>query len=174
VKGEVIKLSPVSDEHDLLAIYLRIVFDTYFSFNPIGRAKNASFVMRLEESYHEPDIQVILDTNPGEFTKTGMLGPADICIEVVSPESVARDYGKKFEEYEKAGVREYWIIDPLRQECRFHRLQESKLYALIAPDTDGFYRTPLLPKLALHVPTLWAAELPNPIEIVRAVEAMFV
>jgi Uma2 family endonuclease len=90
-----------------------------------------------------------------------MVGPADICIEVVSPESVARDYGDKFVEYEKAGVREYWIIDPLRQRCDFNRLDKSGVYAVVPLDETESYRTPLLRRLALHVPTLWLDELPG-------------
>ena len=43
-----------------------------------------------------------------------MNGAADICIEVISPESVIRDRGEKFEEYERGGVGEYWIFDYLR------------------------------------------------------------
>ncbi len=102
-----------------------------------------------------------------------MMGPADICIEVVSPESVARDYGEKFAEYEKAGVREYWIIDPIRQRCQFNRLDAAGIYAAISPDDTGHYYAPLLPKLALHVPTLWKDELPDLLTIVQEVQAMF-
>ena len=127
VKGVVVKMSPVSKKHALLVDYLKDFFRAYFTLNPIGAVFSEPFIMRLDavEVIREPDLQIILNTNPGQLTETGMIGPADICIEVVSPESVARDYGKKFEEYEKAGVGEYWLIDPLRQECRFHRLGDT-------------------------------------------------
>jgi Uma2 family endonuclease len=172
VRGVVIQMTAVSLEHDRLADYLRDVLKTYLTFNPIGRIVGAPFVMRFEESFREPDLQVILNDNPGRLTATAMIGPADLCIEVVSEESSARDYGDKFAEYEKAGVREYWIIDPLRGEARFHRLQDSKRYALIQPDDGGHYGTPLLPRLALHVPSLWQDPLPNIVETVEAVRKM--
>jgi hypothetical protein len=35
----------------------------------------------------EPDLQIILKSNPHEHSPTLMRGPADICIEIVSPES---------------------------------------------------------------------------------------
>ncbi|MCD4684625.1 MAG: Uma2 family endonuclease [Anaerolineae bacterium] len=173
VRGVVIKVSPQSLIHALLIKYLTVLLDTYFDHNPIGRALNAPFVMRLESAgtYREPDIQVILNANPGQLTGTGMIGPADICIEVVSPESVARDYGDKFAEYEGAGVREYWIIDPLRQRCEFNRLQ-ANVYTTAPPDDAGHYRTPLLPRLMVHVLTLWQDELPGPILIGETVQAM--
>jgi len=174
VKGEVIKMAPVSLRHDLLTHYFRQILDTYLALNPIGRVVGEPFVMRLEsaDSYREPDLQVILHSNPGQLTDTAMIGPADLCIEVVSPESIARDYGQKFEEYEKGGVQEYWIIDPERREARFLRRQSTGLYATMPPDDAGYYQTPLLPRLTLHVPTLWQESLPDIVATVQAVQAM--
>lgn len=175
VRGAVINVTPASLRHMLLTKYLLHLLDVYFELNPIGRALPAPFVMRLESvnSFREPDVQIILNGNPGQLTDTAMIGPADICIEVVSPESVVRDYGDKFEEYEKAGVREYWIIDPLRQRCDFNRLDTSGVYTVMPPDEVGDYQTPLLPRLALHVPTLWLDELPGALTIGQAVQKMW-
>src|SRR5688572_2104253 len=102
VDGELIKMSPVQEEHDGLSAYFRHVLDAYFELRPIGTVRADPFVMRVDatNSRREPDLQVILNTNPGQLTKTVMLGPADIVIEIVSPESVERDYGAKLKEYE--------------------------------------------------------------------------
>lgn len=174
VGGVVIKMSPASLLHDALTIYLRQLLNAYFALKPIGIAVNAPTAMRLEStrSFREPDLQVILNSNPVKPTPTLIPGPADICIEVVSPESASRDYGDKLIEYEQAGVQEYWIIDPLRQRCQFNRRDESGVYITIAPDETDHYRTPLLPRLALHVPTLWQEELPGFFAIGQAVQDM--
>lgn len=173
-EGVVIKMSPATLRHTLLIKYFEQLLDAYFTHNPIGRTLIAPFVMRLDviARFREPDVQVILNDNPGDLTDTAMIGPADICIEIVSPESVARDYGDKFAEYEEAGVREYWIIDPVRKRAQFNRLDESEVYAVVAPDAQGQYHTPLLPHLILDVPTLWQEHLPNLAEIMQAVQAM--
>lgn len=174
VEGVVIKMTPVTLQHDALSSYLRVLLTAYFELNPIGRVLGEPFVMRLDavRRLREPDLQIILNGNPGELTDTVMIGPADICIEVVSAESVERDYGAKFSEYEKAGVSEYWIIDPLRRRCDFNRRSEDGIYMEMEPDDTGHYRTPLLPKLALHVPTLWRDELPGVIATGQAVQQM--
>ncbi|MBI5960386.1 MAG: Uma2 family endonuclease [Chloroflexi bacterium] len=174
VEGVVIKMSPVSIRHDLLTAYFRHLLDIYFELNPIGCVVGQPFVMRMDtlERVREPDLQIILNDNPGQLTPTAMIGPADLCIEVVSPESVERDYGQKFREYEAAGVREYWIIDPVRQRCDLNRLTDARVYAELEPDDSGHYHTPLLPRLALHVPTLWQDQLPSVSETLRAVQAM--
>ena len=94
------------------------------AYNPIGRVLGEPFVMRLPEfpkRRREPDLMVVLQSNPNKLTETYMDGAADICIEIVSPGTVGTDHGAKLYEYEKGGVQEYWIIDPIRDECRFYR-----------------------------------------------------
>ena len=132
------------------------------------------FVMRLAsmKTYRQPDLQVILKSNPGQLTETGMIGPADICIEVVSPGSEQTDYGEKFVEYEAGGVPEYWLFDSLREQCFFYRLDDNKRYKLYRPDDEGNYSSPALPGLRVHVPTLWRDQLPTILEVVESVRQM--
>ena len=175
VEGMVIQMSPIHIRHDQITTYLRLLFDTYFEFNPIGRMVSQPFVIRLPEfpnRRREPDLMVILNTNPNELKDTYMDGPADICIEVVSLESTERDYGEKFSEYEKGGINEYWIIDPVRNQCSFYRLTESAFYKRQSIDAQGNYRSPILPGLTLTVPVLWQEELPGPAATVNAVQQM--
>lgn len=175
VKGVVIKMSPVSFQHDQEVSYLRRLLEAYFSLNPIATLVGDPFLMIIEsvDSKREPDLQIILKTNPGQITNTAMIGPADICIEVVSPGSVVADYEEKLDEYESGGVQEYWIVNPMRRKCRFHRLQaDIKTYAIIPTDTDENYTTPLLPGLKLHVPTLWQVPLPDYYKIAELVRNM--
>ena len=174
VDGDVIKMSPVRERHDMITRFLAILFEVYFELKPMGRIRQAPFVMSnpITGRSREPDLQVILNTNPGDLTETRMIGAADICIEVVSPESVERDHGDKFAEYEKGGVPEYWIMDPLRDECRFYRLDDGGRYLRQTEDSEGSYRTLTLPGLVLHVPTLWGDALPGPIAIGEAVQKM--
>jgi Uma2 family endonuclease len=173
-QGSLVKVSPTTYQHDEIVAYLLILLKTYFSFRPVGVVKHAPFVMRIDsiDARREPDLQVILKTNPGQLTETAMVGPADLCIEVVSEESVERDYGKKFVEYEKGGVREYWIVDPIRELPTFYRLAENGLYRPAFPDAEGIYETPLLPGLRLHAPTLWQKDLPDVLAVVDSVRAM--
>ena len=174
VGGVVIRMSPVGLKHNDLTDYLRDLARAYFSSRPLGKILSQPFVMRLDAtgSAREPDLQIILHSNAGKLTETAMVGPADICIEVVSPESVERDYGTKLEEYEKGGVGEYWLFDSQRKIALFYRLDEAGLYHLISLDETGIYQTPKLPDFRLHVPTLWEDTLPDIVAIVEAVKKM--
>jgi Uma2 family endonuclease len=174
VDGKVVQNSAVDEKHNNLSLYLTVVVETFLELRPIGTIRRSAFVMKLANINvsREPDLQVILNSNLGTLRPTFMDGAADICIEIVSPESVKRDHGEKFEEYEKGGVPEYWIIDAIRREARFYRLNEDGVYIRQAEDAEGNYRTPNLPGLIIHVPTLWQEHLPDPIAVSQAVQDM--
>jgi hypothetical protein len=54
-----------------------------------------------------------------------------------SPESHRRDRVEKFAEYERGGVPEYWILDPVRQETLFYVLNADGIYEPVEPDAKG-------------------------------------
>jgi Uma2 family endonuclease len=67
-------------------------------------------------------------------------GPADPVVEVVAPESVGRDRGEKFTEYERAGIRGYWLIDPQRKQAEMYRLAETGRYqTVLSGETSLFH-----------------------------------
>jgi Uma2 family endonuclease len=174
VRGYVVKMAAISMRHQWIIDFLADLLRTYFVLRPIGQIASHKFLMKLDKarSGREPDIMVILNENPNKLIETMLLGAADICIEVVSPTSVARDYDEKYQEYETAGVREYWILDYRRQVADFHRLNAEGKYERVMPTDDNTYTTPLLPDLRLHVPTLWEDMLPDIIMTVQSVQQM--
>lgn len=174
VEGVVIQMGGSLKHNDLID-FLRQLLATYFELRATGRVISQPFVMRLPafpNRRREPDLLVVLKTNPHELKDTYLDGAADLVIEVVSEESIERDHGEKFREYEKGGVGEYWIVDPLHEESRFYRLDANGRYVRQSEDAAGIYRTPLLPGLALDVPQLWGDELPGPAVVVQMVVAM--
>ncbi|NWF68113.1 MAG: Uma2 family endonuclease [Chloroflexi bacterium] len=148
VEGFVVKMSPAELRHNDLIYFLHLLLRAHFSLRLLGRVIGQPFVMRLPafpRRCRQPDLLVVLNTNPHELKETYLSGPADICIEVVSEGRTERDHGEKFREYEKGGVPEYWIIDPIRRESRFYRLNSEGLYTRQSEDANGHYRTPALP-----------------------------
>lgn len=174
VNGVVIKMSPASLRHNALIDYLTDLIRVYFALHPIGRLLSSPFVMSLNALgiKREPDLLIVLNEKLINLTETALNGPADICIEIVSPESVERDRGEKFSDYERGGVREYWLIDPQRKEALFYRLNDEGVYLPQRPGDDGLYTSPLLPKLAIQVATLWQEKLPDPLQVVTSVQTM--
>lgn len=174
VGKDVIKVSPASLKHNSLMMYLHSLLAAYFELRPVGIVIIQPFSQRLDEASpkREPDLMIVLNAHQSRLKETYLDGPADICIEVVSPGTEDIDRGDKFVEYEKGGVGEYWIFDPLRRETLFYRLNDEGVYMPQQADTNGNYVTPVLPGLLIHVPTLWQNPLPGLYAVGDAVKAM--
>jgi Uma2 family endonuclease len=82
-------------------------------------------------------------------------GPADLAVEIVSPDSETRDRRDKLAEYEAAGIPEYWLIDEPRNEALFFVLDPSGHYQQAPLSADGIYTSTVLPGLRLRVGWLW-------------------
>lgn len=76
-----------------------------------------------DSTYVEPDISVICDRE--KLDNKGIHGAPDWVIEIVSPSSKKLDYVIKLAEYQTAGVREYWIVDPLKKIIMVYPLEQD-------------------------------------------------
>ena len=123
VDGEVILMSPASEAHQNLAGFLYVLLRHFTEAGQLGRVLIAPFQMRLSfrPAGREPDILFVSQERLSLLTNVYLDGGADLVVEVISPDSRTRDRKHKYQEYEQAGVREYWMIDPLRQQVEFYR-----------------------------------------------------
>lgn len=83
----------------------------------------AVFLNADDQIYLEPDISVICDKD--KLTEEGCKGAPDWIIEVVSPSSRPMDYNKKLFKYRTAGVREYWIVDPMKPQITVYDFEHD-------------------------------------------------
>lgn len=84
----------------------------------------AVFLNKDDKNYVEPDISVICDK--GKLTDQGCNGSPDMVIEIASPSTSAMDYGIKLFKYRTAGVREYWIINPMTKAVNVYDFEYDK------------------------------------------------
>ncbi len=115
INGELYDMVTPSRIHQKVLSELHIAIGNYIkSKSGTCEVYPAPFSVQLnkaENTIVEPDISVICD--PGKLTDKGCLGAPDWIIEIVSPSDPGHDYLTKLNLYLGAGVREYWIIDPL-------------------------------------------------------------
>lgn len=157
VDGQVIMTSPASEPHQRVVDFLVKIFGIYVEQRDLGRVISAPFQMKLTppRSGREPDLIFIAKENLGRLKHTYLDGPADLAIEVTSPESRLRDRGEKLAEYEMAGVREYLIFDPEQQRTDFYVLSADGRYERRRADTQGIYRSEVVPGFWLKEEWLW-------------------
>ncbi len=95
----------------------------------------------------EPDIVVVCDAD--KIGEKRIHGAPDFIIEIVSPSSASRDYILKARLYEKNGVPEYWIIDPVNRIIHKYLLNEKGAYVISAHEGKGTLEVSTLKGLAI-------------------------
>ena len=174
VDGQVIMTSPASYRHQELVDFLVQTLGIYVQQRQLGRIISAPFQMKLSapRSGREPDILFITTKRLDRLKSTYLDGPADLVIEVVSPESRLRDRGEKLAEYEMGGVREYWIIDPEQQRTDFYILASDGRYERRRADTQGIYRSEVVSGFWLKEEWLWQEPLPDAVTVLRELKVV--
>ncbi len=162
VDGKVIGFTPNNLQHQLIIGFLMTVMKLFVEIHNLGEVVQAGYAMKLEPQRRgrEPDLVFVAKENAEILTHKYLNGAADIAVEIVSPESIERDNKIKFGEYEKAGIKEYWLIDPQEKRAEFYRLNAEGFYRLVET-SDGVFRSDVLPKFFLRVEWLWREQLPT-------------
>lgn len=165
VKGEVQIIMTVSALHQRLVIFLIRLLQEFVERKNLGEVFSRPMQIKLAASGsgREPDVFYVAQPRLGQVREKYFEGAPDLVIEVISDESVSRDRVEKFEEYEDAGVAEYWLIDPRprRRRADFYQLGPDGKYQPIPIDAQGRYASKVLPGLWIQIEWLWAEPLPK-------------
>lgn len=169
VNGDVQIMTPASNKHQDLVRWFMAIFSLFAETHRLGVVRSAPLTMRIpgKDSHgRAPDVMFVSTERLDILKPTFLAEPADLVIEIISPESVGRDRGEKFVEYEAAGVREYWLIDPDREQAEFYRLADDGRYRL-QPTPDGRYESEILSGFWLKIDWLWQETLPKILDVAR-------
>jgi Uma2 family endonuclease len=163
VDGEVIAHMPPGTRHQQLQTFLAKLLGLFVEYFGLGELLVAPFEMRLARSAREPDLLFIATEHLDRLDAQRLRGPADLAVEIMSPESTSRDRAEKFAEYQAGGVREYWVIDvrPGQERAEFWLLDAGGRYRAVLPDANGIVHAAVLPGFWLDVAWLWQNPLPS-------------
>jgi len=64
-------------------------------------------------------------------------------------------------------VREYWLIDPLRQQAEFYRLGKDGRYRIVLSGAEGVYHSETISGFWLRIEWLWQEPLPKVLDVLR-------
>ena len=162
IDGEVIFMAAASAKHQQLGSFLEKILGLFVEVHGLGEVFRAPFAMRIERPRRgrEPDVLFVSRERSHFITPTYLNGPADLAIEIISPDSIVRDRDEKFGEYEGAGVREYWLLDPEGMTAEFYELGEDARYHLANID-QGTYYSKVVPGFSIQLSWLWQHPLPT-------------
>lgn len=168
--GVILMASPESLDHNDLVSWLDTVMRQFVEERQLGRVTVNKVAYRLSNrTAPEPDLAFVRTDRLGILRKGYVDGPPDLAVEVVSPDSVERDYQHKRDAYETAGVREYWIIDPDQRRAVF-LINGDEGFTEAQLDGDVF-RSRALPGLAFEPRWLWQRPLPSALATVQTLLA---
>ncbi len=128
INGEVVMHSPVKRRHLDATKYLENLLLNYVMRHDLGVVDSEKALVGLTRNDYEPDICHWNAQTAAAFDDDQMEHPApDLVVEVLSKSTTGRDRGIKFEDYAAHGVREYWIIDPVRKAVEQYELDEGTM-----------------------------------------------
>ncbi len=165
VNGEVVEYTPASRKHQNIADFLTAVLRTFVEARQLGVVLSAPFQMKLAQSGREPDLMFVAKEHLDRLQETHLEGPADLVVEILSPESMGRDRGEKFYEYAQAGIPEYWLIDPEGEQAEFYVLKRPGRYQVEMAGSEGIYHSSVIPGFWLKIEWLWKT--PRVLDVLR-------
>lgn len=166
IKGRIFKMSPApSTNHQSVLMNLGTEFSNFFAKKNC-RVFPAPFDVRLfpeksgkDKTVVQPDISIVCDEK--QLDRKGCLGPPDLVIEIISPGNTPYDLNTKFKLYEEAGVKEYWIVDPVLKTVLVYT-KTSNRFIGFRPFTEGDeIECKLFPEMKIKVDEVFSKMLPE-------------
>lgn len=147
IKGKIYRMSPAPKRmHQDASVNLENIIFNYLEGKSC-KVYDAPFDVRLpvqnKKKPHQiytvvqPDLFVVCDLS--KLDDDGCLGAPDWIIEITSPRTAKNDFNEKYNLYEEAGVREYWIIQPKEKAVNVYVLENGR-YELV-----DVYESDLIP-----------------------------
>jgi Uma2 family endonuclease len=134
IKGKVYKWAAAapSMSHQKVSLRLGSAFLIFLKGKPC-QVFQAPFDVRLPvkskknseiDTVIQPDLCVVCDES--KLQESGCLGAPDLVVEILSPGNNKKELRLKYDVYEEAGVKEYWVIHPIEQTLLIYSLIDGK------------------------------------------------
>ena len=172
VDGTVALMSPVSRAHYQSSKFLLTLLEAYLQQRPLGELLGPEVAVRLRAGLRRvPDLLFVAAEHAGRIRETLVEGAPDAVWEIISPESEERDWREKFPEYEAAGVREYWLVNPLLRTAYLYRLNAEGRYERVE-EADERLVSEAIPGFWLKPAWLWQEPRPRILDCLRELGAL--
>ena len=165
IRGKIFKMSPApAPVHQKISLAIGGIF-----YRKLKKSKcqtfPAPFDVRLPVKNRkkdneittvvQPDLCIICDES--KIDSRGCIGAPDLIVEILSPGNSAKDVKLKYDVYEKAGVKEYWIVYPVEETVAVLILHEKGKYngATLYAGKDSI-QSQVVPGLTVNVKEIFS------------------
>lgn len=171
IDGVIYMASPDSLETNNLFMWFGGLIEYYAEETELGEVFGSRAAFRLDNyNSPEPDLAFVRASRLPKVKGGHFNGAPDIAIELVSLDSVERDYVAKREKYRQAGVSEYWIVDEMVQRVTMLRLDARGRYREVKPQA-GVLFSEVLAGFWFRPEWLWRSPLPKKLAILNQILA---
>ena len=170
IDGELYLNPAPNAKHQIVLLNILRALDRYARANACGEVFFAPFdVVLSKHNVVQPDVLYIGNEQMEILTAANVQGAPDIAIEILSEGTRKKDETKKRKAYERFGVSEYWIVDPLDEDSvRIFRFKGKKYERRIV---GGNITSPLLPGFSLPLRDVFAMPRFFPAELLERMVA---
>jgi Uma2 family endonuclease len=157
IRGKILPMAAPKRMHQQASANLEYEIMTYFRTRSC-QVYDAPFDVRLPisdsrkpnsiQTVVQPDICVVCDSI--KLDDDGCLGAPDWIVEITSPGTIKKDFNEKFNLYEQAGVREYWIVEPKEQVVHVFGLQQGLFEQIGIYEKPGPIASYIFPELVIE------------------------
>lgn len=124
IDGKLVAMSPRPViNHNRVAFRIAYLFEKYLEGRKCIALADGVDVHLTEKDIFIPDMMVVCDREKIKYD--GVYGAPDLVVEVLSPSTAKRDKGYKKDVYEKCGVREYWLVEPVGKSIEVYLLKDG-------------------------------------------------
>jgi Uma2 family endonuclease len=167
IDGVIYMASPENADANKLFVWLLTLISLYVEDKKLGAVFGSRVACRLDDkNAPEPDIVFVSTKHQGRIRRGGVVGPPDLALEIVSPESFERDCHEKRRQYQRFKVPEYWIVDEEDRKVVLLRLDSKGTYREVAA-RKGVLHSRVLTGFRLDPRWLWQNPRPKVLDILR-------
>jgi len=109
-----------------------------------------------EENIFQPDLLYISEERKSELVQDRISGAPDLIVEILSPSTAYYDLKQKKDFYERYGVKEYLIVDPVRHDAEVYSLIDEKFELKQKEQQNGTIHLTTLPGLQIELQKLFS------------------
>jgi Uma2 family endonuclease len=160
IEGVLYMVAAPNFDHQYTVGEVFVALRTYVRERQLGIVISAPFEVHLPDIARpvQPDVIFVASERAPRPGAADFTGAPDLIVEVLSPSTARTDRLVKFSAYERAGVREYWLVDPRTHSVEVYSLSEDGVYEMVGQHLLGeMVTSTVLSELALPVDDLFVS-----------------